>query len=75
MRLVEFKGIGKLEVFDKGEAVQNPFSGESVGLEPEAVALYDYIKGCEMMQRYEGMEKGLSIFRTRWPEEYMTLLD
>jgi len=75
MKEVEFKGIGKLQVYDDSEMVQNPFSGETIDLEPEAVALYDYIKGSEMMREYKNLEKGLAIFRKRWPKEYMILLD
>lgn len=42
------KGIGEVEVFDKSETIKNPFSGESCELEPEAVAIYDLIKGAEI---------------------------
>jgi len=75
MTEVNFKGIGNLVVLEEGEAVTNQFTGVIVDLEPEAVALYDYIKGCEMMARYKSLEKGLSAFRKRWPEAYMDLLD
>jgi hypothetical protein len=55
--------------------VQNPFSGESCTLTPEAVAVYDYLKGCELLGDYEGLQKGLDWFMKNYPEEYMTLLD
>jgi hypothetical protein len=55
--------------------VQNPFSGESCMLTPEAVAVYDTIKGCEMMGDYKTLQKGLDWFRQYFPSEYMTLLD
>jgi len=55
--------------------VKNPFSGEGVVLTPEAIAVYDTIKGCEMMGDYKMMEKGLNWFRRYFPAEYMVLLD
>ena len=55
--------------------VQNPFSGESAVLSPEEVAVYDYIKGCELMRDYDGVRKGLDWFARANPEAYMTLLD
>jgi hypothetical protein len=55
--------------------ITNPFSGESCMLVPEAVAVYDVIKGCEMFGDYKTMEKGLEWFAKHFPSEYMTLLD
>ncbi len=55
--------------------VQNPFSGETAVLEPEEVAVYDYIKGCELMRDYDGVRRGLDWFSRKNPEAYMTLLD
>jgi len=55
--------------------VANPFSGETAVLEPEEVAVYDYIKGCELMQDYDGVRRGLDWFSRKNPEAYMTLLD
>ena len=69
------KGLGTLEVGDKPETVQNPYSGESVELEPLAVAVYDLCKGAEILNDYKTMEKCLDYFRRHWPEAYMTLLD
>lgn len=59
----------------ENEIVTNPFSGESVELTPEAVAVYDTIKGCEMFGDYTGVRKGLDWFRKYYPNEYMILLD
>ena len=59
----------------ESEIVTNPFSGESVELSPEAVAVYDTIKGCELFGDYAGVRKGLDWFRKYYPEEYMVLLD
>jgi len=55
--------------------VSNPYSGEGVTLTPEAVAVYDTIKGCEMVGDYKTMEKGLDWFAENFPKEYMILLD
>jgi hypothetical protein len=46
-----------------------------VVLTPEAIAVYDTIKGCEMIGDYKMMEKGLRWFRQYFPAEYMILLD
>ena len=59
----------------ESELVQNPFSGEAVMLTPEAVAVYDTLKGCEMFGDYVGLRKGLEWFRKNFPAEYMILLD
>jgi hypothetical protein len=55
--------------------VRNPFSGETATLTPEEVAVYDYIKGCEMMGDHRGVRKGLDWFSRKNPEAYMVLLD
>jgi len=55
--------------------VTNQFSGESVMLEPVAVAVYDCIKGAEMLNYYETVEAGVDWFREHYPKEYMVLLD
>jgi hypothetical protein len=55
--------------------VTNPFSGEGCMLVPEAVAVYDTIKGCELTGDYENVQKGLDWFADNFPNEYMTLLD
>jgi len=55
--------------------IKNPFSGESVTLVPEAVAVYDSIRGAEMVGDYKTVRKGLDWFRKFFPQEYMVLLD
>ena len=57
------------------ETITNPFSGESVLLDPVAVAVYDTIRGAEMFGQYEVVRKGLDWFRRFYPSEYMVLLD
>ena len=59
----------------ENEMVTNPFSGESVELIPEAVAVYDTIMGAQMFNDYKTVRKGLDWFRKHFPQEYMILLD
>jgi hypothetical protein len=44
-------------------------------LTPEEVAVYDYLKGCELMGDYNGVRKGINWFIDNNAEAYMTLLD
>jgi hypothetical protein len=55
--------------------VMNPFSKQKVMLEPIAVAVYDCIKGAEMMGDHDMMQKGIDWFIEHYPEEYGVLLD
>ena len=65
-----------VEIMDKAPVeVENPYSGEKVMLEPIAVAVYDCIKGAEMMQDYKLVEEGIEWFQKHYPKEYMVLLD
>ena len=66
----------EVEIMDKAPVeVANPYSGEKVMLEPIAVAVYDAIKGAEMLNYYETVEAGIDWFRKHYPKEYMVLLD
>ena len=66
----------EVEIMDKEPVeIANPYSGEKVMLEPIAVAVYDCIKGAEMMENAELMQKGIDWFREHYPKEYMVLLD
>ena len=65
-----------VEVIDtKPVEVANPFSGQKVMLEPIAVAVYDCIKGAEMIEDFDIVEKGIEWFQKYYPKEYMVLLD
>jgi hypothetical protein len=69
----DFPGI---QVYDtENVSVSNPFSGESIMLTPEEVAVYDYLKGCEMLGDYIGLRKGIDWFLENNTKAYMTLLD
>ena len=63
------------EVLDKPEEIKNPFSGEKVMLAPDAVAVYDSIKGAEMLGEHTTVRKGIDWFIKNEPDAYMKLLD
>jgi hypothetical protein len=69
------KLMNELQVGTKSQVVTNPFSGQSIELEASAVALYDFIRGCEAMGLYNQLNQSLSIFRRKWSDAYMVLLD
>ena len=63
-------------IMDKeSKEIANPYTGEKALLTPEAIAVYDTIKGAEMTGRHDLMEKGIAWFRVNYPKEYMVLLD
>ena len=64
-----------LSVGSKPEVIQNRFSGESVELDPIAVAMYDAIMGAKRLELYDMMQEGLAWFRKYHPKAFMTLLD
>ena len=64
------------KILDKGPVeVANPFSGEKVTLQPEAVAVYDTIKGAEIVGGYDLGRKGIDWVIEHFPKEYGGLLD
>ena len=73
-----------VEIVDvKPTEVTNKFSGEKVILQPTAIAVYDCIKGAEMLAnendgddpKWETVRKGITWFQEHYPKEYMVLLD
>ena len=71
------------EVLEHPEVIANPFSGEKIELQPDAVAVYDSIKGAEYLAdpnngddpKWETVRKGIAWFQKHFPKEYMILLD
>ena len=71
------------ELYEKGETVQNRFSGEEYELNNVELSMYDFIMGsaimCEMGQHNDdlivNLRKGLDWFRMNNAEAYMVLLD
>ena len=76
-----FKG----QLYDQGDIVTNPFSGEEYELNNVELSMYDFIIGSQMVfemapqtvteQKVKDFQKGLSWFRTHNTEAYMVLLD
>ena len=65
-----------LKIMDaEPKKVTNPFSGESVVLQPDAIAVYDFIKGAEVLGHGDDLREGIDWFMQHEPEAYMTLLD
>lgn len=64
-------------LYSHSEMVTNPFSGQSIELDPPALSMYDFIWGCVITNRtnHKDFQKGMRWFRTHYPEEYMVLLD
>lgn len=60
---------------DEKEEVRNPYSGDSTMLEPEAVAVYDLIKGAEVLGIWKIVQQGCDWFKQYYPKEYFVLLD
>tara|TARA_R110000744_G_scaffold184734_1_gene304138 strand:- start:208 stop:474 length:267 start_codon:yes stop_codon:yes gene_type:complete len=73
------------EVYEVGDEVRNPFSGETCLLTAEELSMYDLVKGAEMVIQmgveldakrcYDIMEKGGDWLLANNPKAYMTLLD
>ena len=65
-----------LVILDKEPVeIKNPYSGEAVMLEPDAVAVYDGAKGAELLQNYDLLRECLDWFKINEPKAYYTLLD
>ena len=65
-----------VEILDEhGARVANPYTGNECFLNPVALAVYDMVKGAEMMQQYETVRVGVDWFIEHYPAEYMVLLD
>jgi hypothetical protein len=71
------------EIYEEGDKVRNPFSGEEFILNAEELSMYDFIMGAQMVMEMgmnqpklvEELRKGISWFRENNKEAYMTLLD
>ena len=70
------------QVYNEGDTVSNPYTGESIDLTAEQLSMYDFIKGAEFVMNtmpnaklISEMRRGLDWFRRANPEAYMVLLD
>ena len=76
-----FKG----QLYDQGDTVKNPFSGEECKLNNVELSMYDFIIGSQMVfemapqtvtkQKVDDFQKGLAWFGKNNIEAYMVLLD
>ena len=76
-----FKGM----IYDKGESVTNPFSGDSYELNGVELSMYDFIMGSQYVmevapktvteKQINEFHKALSWFRENNSDAYMVLLD
>jgi hypothetical protein len=71
-------------VYNKGDEVTNPFSGETYYLNNIELSLYDFIMGCNQVwaigikptkQQINHFDKALSWFKVNNVQAYMALLD
>ena len=72
-------------LYEEGDAVTNPYSGEEIELTAEELSMYDFCMGATFIYEMQGLSadsnivkdlrKGLDWFRTHNPKAYMVLLD
>jgi len=65
----------ELSIGKESEVIRNPFSGAEVTLDPVEVAVYDYIKGCEITKIYTYFDDARYWFMKKNSQAYMILLD
>lgn len=71
------------EVYELGDEVRNPFSGETALLDAAELSMYDAVKGAEMAmlmgvsidECIDVIDQGKDWFLARNPQAYMILLD
>lgn len=71
----ELAFMKKLLIGTENEKVTNPFSKVEVELCAEAVALYDFIAGCQFASNNLYLYVARDIFLNNWPKEYMALIE
>ena len=72
-------------LYEKGEVVANPFTGEEIELTNVELSLYDFIMGCNTVfakapkrindDMIKDFDRALTWFRINNPQAYMVLLD
>ena len=73
------------ELYEEGDAVTNPYSGEEIELTAVELSMYDFCMGATFVYEMQGLSvnskiikdlrKGLDWFRKHNPKAYMVLLD
>ncbi len=79
----EYRQWALKNIYDEGDTITNPFSGESYDLDAAETSMYDLIMGINYVGDHRGWDdelitthqKALSWFRTVNPKAYMVLLD
>jgi hypothetical protein len=67
--------LDELDLSGGPDIVTNPFSGVEVELDAQGVALYDFIKGCEINGSYKDFDQARYLFSDLYPDAYMKLID
>jgi len=72
-------------LYEIGDEVSNPYSGERIELTAVELSMYDFVMGANMVYEMGGLSvdgkilkdlrKGLDWFRQHSPKAYMVLLD
>ncbi len=89
VKLPKFKSelSGHLRIYEEGDEVQNPYSGETYELTSEELSVYDYILGLQYVidrigvfnaksaPYQQDLRRGLDWFRKHNAKAYMVLLD
>ena len=72
------------EIYEIGDEVANPYSGETALLDAAELSMYDCVKGAEMImlmgfcnidECVDVINQGKDWFLAKNPQAYMTLLD
>ena len=73
------------QLYEEGDVVENPYSGESIELNNIELSMYDFIMGATMVYEMGGLstngkllrelQDGLRWFRINNAKAYMVLLD
>ena len=71
------------ELYEEGDIVKNPYSGESIELNNVELSMYDFVMGATFVVEMgssnqkiiKELQDGLYWFRKNNPEAYMVLLD
>ena len=71
------------DLYEEGDTVRNPYSGEEIELNAVELSMYDFIMGATMViemgmskpEVVKDLRKGLDWFRKNNNKAYMTLLD
>jgi len=67
--------IDQLQIGTQYESITNPFSNQTISLPPSAVALYDYIQGCQLLGNGKELTLAKTLFAKLFPKEYSILID